>query len=70
MIESLAIHGGKPAVSRPLAPFQGIGAEERAAGREVHPETASLESEADLLGLRDRVVAGTKKPLGDSLSSR
>jgi len=29
MTESLAIHGGSPAVRRPLKPFSGIGARER-----------------------------------------
>jgi NAD(P)-dependent dehydrogenase (short-subunit alcohol dehydrogenase family) len=42
--------------SRDLARSEAIAAEEKARGNSVYPETASLESESELLALRDRVV--------------
>jgi NAD(P)-dependent dehydrogenase (short-subunit alcohol dehydrogenase family) len=41
--------------SRDRARVEAIAAEERKAGRSVHPETCGLEDESEVLGLRDRV---------------
>ncbi len=58
LVTSLAGAGATLIISsRNRANAEAIAAEERAAGRAVSAETASLESEPELVALRDRVLA-------------